>query len=75
VLGTIFGPERVKVMREWRRKHNEMHDLYSLPSIIRMIKSMRMRFKENVAQMKSGGTYGLLVGKTRWKETTRKTKT
>jgi hypothetical protein len=34
----IFGSKRDEVTREWRK----LHDLYSLPSIIRIIKSMRM---------------------------------
>jgi hypothetical protein len=36
----IFGPKRDKVMGEWRRLHNEeLHDLYSSPSVIQVIKS------------------------------------
>jgi hypothetical protein len=36
VLRRIFGPKRDKVTGEWRKLHNEeLHDLYSLPSIIR----------------------------------------
>jgi hypothetical protein len=43
VLRRIFGPKRDRVMGEQRRLHNEeLHDLYSLPSIIRIIK-LRMR--------------------------------
>jgi hypothetical protein len=42
VLRRIFGPKRDKVMGRWRNLHNEeLRDLYSLPSIIRMIKSRR----------------------------------
>jgi hypothetical protein len=38
VLRRIFGPKRDEVMRGWRKLHNEeLHDLYSLPSIIRII--------------------------------------
>jgi hypothetical protein len=44
VLKTVFGPKRDEVMGDWRRLHNdELHNLYSSPSIIRMIKSRRMR--------------------------------
>jgi hypothetical protein len=43
VLRRIFGPKRDKVMGGWRKLHNEgLHDLYSLLSIIRIIKSRRM---------------------------------
>jgi hypothetical protein len=44
VLRRIFGPKRDKVMGEWRKLHNEkLHDSYSSPSVIRIIKSQRMR--------------------------------
>jgi hypothetical protein len=43
VLRRIFGPKRVEVTGEWRKLHNEeLSDLYSSPSIIRLIKSRRM---------------------------------
>jgi hypothetical protein len=49
VLRRIFGPKRNKVMGEWRELHNEeLRDFYSSPSIIRMIKSRRMRWAEHV---------------------------
>jgi hypothetical protein len=44
VLRRIFGPNRDEVTGGWRRLHKEeLHNFYSSPSIIRMIKSMRMR--------------------------------
>jgi hypothetical protein len=44
VLRRIFRPKRDEVMGEWRKLHNkELHDLYSSPSIITIIKSRRMR--------------------------------
>jgi hypothetical protein len=44
VLRRIFGPKRDEVTGELRKLHNEeLHDLYSSPSIIRIIKSIRMR--------------------------------
>jgi hypothetical protein len=46
----IFGPKRDEVTGEWRKLHNEeLHDLYSLPSIIKIIKSRRMRWAGHVA--------------------------
>jgi hypothetical protein len=44
VLRRIFGPKRNEVTGEWRKFHKEeLHDLYSSPSIIRIVKSRRMR--------------------------------
>jgi hypothetical protein len=47
----IFGPKRDETMGwgGWRKLHNELCDLYSSPSIIRMIKSRRMRWAAHVA--------------------------
>jgi hypothetical protein len=43
VLRRIFGLKRDEVTGEWRKLHNEeLHDLYSSPSIIRIMKSRRM---------------------------------
>jgi hypothetical protein len=50
VLRRIFGPKRDEVTGGWRELHNEeLHNLYSSPSIIRMIKSRRMRWPGHVA--------------------------
>jgi hypothetical protein len=50
VLGKIFVPRRDEVTGEWRKLHNkELHDLYSLPSVIRAIKSRRMSWVGHVA--------------------------
>jgi hypothetical protein len=50
VLRRIFGPKRDKVTGEWRKLHNEeLCDLYSSPSIIRIIKSRRMRWAGHLA--------------------------
>jgi hypothetical protein len=58
VLRRIFGPKRDEVMREGRKLHNEeIRDLYSSPSIIRMIKSRRMRWAKHVARMGRRGTH------------------
>jgi hypothetical protein len=53
------------VTGEWRKLHNkELHDLYSSPSIIRIIKSRRMRWEGHVARMgEKRNAYRLLVGK------------
>jgi hypothetical protein len=52
VLRRIFGPKRDEVMGEWRKLHNEeLRDLYSSTSIIRKIKSRRMRWVGHVARM------------------------
>jgi hypothetical protein len=53
VLRRIFGPKRDEVAGGWKKLHNEeLHNLYSSPSIIRMIKSRRMRWAGHVAQMR-----------------------
>jgi hypothetical protein len=44
VLRRIFGPKRDEMTGEWRKLYNEeLRDMYSLPSVIRIIKSRRMR--------------------------------
>jgi hypothetical protein len=58
VLRTIFGPKRDKVIGEWRKLHNEeLNDLYSAPSIVRVIKSKRMRWAVHVVCMGRGELY------------------
>jgi hypothetical protein len=52
VLRRIFGPKRDEVTRGWRKLHNEeLHGLYSSPSIVRVIKARRMRWAGHVARM------------------------
>jgi len=52
VLRRIFGPRRDEVTGEWSKVHNEeLNDLYSLPNIVRVIKSRRMRWVGHVARM------------------------
>ena len=64
VLRRIFGPRRDGVTGEWRKLHNEeLNDLYCSPSIVRVIKSIRMRWAGHVARMgKRRGVYRVLVG-------------
>jgi hypothetical protein len=51
VLRRIFGPKRDEVTGGWKKLHSEeLRDLYSSPSIIRIIKSMRMRWAGHVAR-------------------------
>jgi hypothetical protein len=65
MLRRIFGPKRKAVTGEWRKLHNEeLRDLYSSPSIIRIIKSRRTRWAGHVARMgEKRNAYRLLVGK------------
>jgi hypothetical protein len=61
----IFGAKRDEVTGGWRKLYNEeLHNLYSSLSIIRIIKSRRMRWEGHVAKMgKKRNVYRLLVGK------------
>jgi hypothetical protein len=64
VLRGIFGPKRDEVTGEWRKLHNEeLRDLYSSPSIMRIIKSRRMRWAGHVVRIgEKRNAYRLLVG-------------
>jgi hypothetical protein len=63
VLRRIFGPKRGEVTGEWRKLHNkELPDLNSSPSIIRIIKSRRMRLAGHVARMvENSNPYRIMV--------------
>jgi hypothetical protein len=65
VLRRILRPKRDEVTGEWRKLHNEeLHDLYSSPSIIRIMKARRMRWAGHVARMgEKRNAYRLLVAK------------
>ena len=65
VLRKVFGPKRDEVTGEWRKLHNEeLIDLYSLPNIVRVVKSRRMRWAGHVARMgEDRGVHRVLVGK------------
>jgi hypothetical protein len=64
-LRRIFGTKRDEVTGEWRKLHNEeLHDVYSSPNIVRVIKSIRMRWAGHVARMgDERGVYKVLTGK------------
>jgi hypothetical protein len=56
VLRRIFGPKRDEVTGEWRKMHNkELDDMYSLPHIVRVIKSRILRWAGYVARMGETG--------------------
>jgi hypothetical protein len=76
VLRKIFGPKGDEVSGGWRKLHNEqLHNLYSSPSIIRMIKSRRMRWAWYVARMGRRGIYIGYWWESQKERVTRKTKT
>jgi hypothetical protein len=64
VLRKTFGPKREE-NGSWRKLHNdELHNLYSSPNVVRMIKATRLRWAGHVARMGEGrGVYRVLVGK------------
>jgi hypothetical protein len=54
----IFGPKRDDVTGGWRKLNNEeLHNLYSSRSIIRMIKSKRIRWSGHVSRLGSRGMH------------------
>jgi hypothetical protein len=60
VLRRTFGPKGDEVTGGWRKLHNEeLHNLYSSPSTIRMILSVKMRWAGHVARM---GRRGMHIG-------------
>jgi hypothetical protein len=69
VFRRIFGPKKDRVTGRWRKWHNEeLHNFYSSPSVIRIMKSRRMRWVGHVARMEEKeNVYRLLVGKSEGK--------
>jgi hypothetical protein len=64
VQRTVFGPKMDEVTGEWRKLHNELNDLYSLPNNVWVVKSRRMRWAGHVARIGDGrGVHRVLVGK------------
>jgi hypothetical protein len=74
VLTRIFGPKWDEVTGGWRKlPDEELRNMYSSPSIIRMIKSRGMRWTGHIVRMgKKRNAWGILAEKL---ETTRKTNT
>jgi hypothetical protein len=55
VLRRVFGPKKDEVTGEWRNLHNEeLNDLYSLPNVVPVVKSRKMRWSGHVARMGEG---------------------
>jgi hypothetical protein len=53
MLRTLFGPSKYEVIRGWRKLLNEeLHNSYSLPSIIRMIEARRIRWTRHIARIR-----------------------
>jgi len=65
VLRRVFGLKKGEETGEWRKLHNEeLRDLYSLPNIVRVVKSRRMGWAGHVARMGEGRCmHRVLVGK------------
>jgi hypothetical protein len=65
VLRRIFGPKKVEMTGGLRKRHNEeLHNMYSLPRIIRIIKPRRIRWTSHVTRMEvKRHAYGILMGK------------
>jgi len=65
VLSRIFGPRKDEVTGDWSILHNEgLNDVYSSPSIVRVIKSRRTKWAGHVARMgEEMGVCRFLVGK------------
>jgi hypothetical protein len=60
VLRQVLGPKRNEETGEWRKLDNEeLSDLYSLPNIVQVVKSRRMRWAGHVAHL----VHGVLVGR------------
>ena len=65
VLRRVFGHKGDEVTGEWKKLHNEeLSDLYSLPNVVRVVKSRRTRWAGHVARMgEVRGVHRVLVGK------------
>jgi hypothetical protein len=64
VLRRICGSKRDEVTGDWRKLHNELHNWYFSPNIIRIIKSRKMRLAGHLARMgEKRNAYRILMGK------------
>jgi hypothetical protein len=76
VMKRIFGPKMDEITGSWGKLHNEgLHNLYGSPSIVKMIKSRRMRWAGHVACMGRSVMHIGFWWESRRKETARKTYT
>ena len=59
----LFWPKRGELRGEWRKLHyEELRNLYSLPNIVQVVKSIRMRWAGHVARMgEKRGVHRILV--------------
>jgi hypothetical protein len=75
MLRIIFGPKREEMVGGWRRLHEGLHNLYTSPNIIRVIKSRRRRWLGHVAHTGDmRNVYKLLVRKPEGKKPFRRSK-
>jgi hypothetical protein len=71
VLQRIFGPRREEVVGGWRRLHSEeLHNLYSSPNIIWVIKPRHIRWVGQVACIREVEKCRQYFGWEIWKEET-----
>jgi hypothetical protein len=72
----IFGEKRDEVTGGWRKLRNEeLYNLYSSPSVVRMIKSRRMRWAGHAARIRERrNAYRILVGKPEGRKLLRRTR-
>jgi hypothetical protein len=75
MLLRIFESKKDDVMEVWRKlQYEELNDVYSSPSIIRMLKLMRVRWSGHVARMRAKRNACRILLGNRRKAAVRKTK-